>query len=96
MADIIVRRLDDGVKERLRKRAQRHGRSLEAEAREILSQAAADEAEQQHARPKTGFGTLMRERFSKVGLTDEEWERFQEGIDELNANWTTRLPDFDR
>ena len=36
MADIIVRRLDDKVKERLRNRAARHGRSLEAEVREIF------------------------------------------------------------
>lgn len=36
MASITIRRLDDGVKARLRVRAARHGRSMEEEAREIL------------------------------------------------------------
>ena len=36
MASITIRRLDDGVKARLRVRAASHGRSMEEEAREIL------------------------------------------------------------
>ena len=36
MASITIRKLDDRVKARLRLRAARHGRSMEAEAREIL------------------------------------------------------------
>jgi plasmid stability protein len=36
MASITIRRLDDGVKAKLRVRAARHGRSMEEEAREIL------------------------------------------------------------
>jgi len=38
MASITIRNLDDAVKRNLRKQAAEHGRSLEAEAREILSQ----------------------------------------------------------
>jgi plasmid stability protein len=40
VAQLIVRRLDDDVKKRLKARAKKHGRSLEAEAREILKEAA--------------------------------------------------------
>ncbi len=36
MATLTVRNLDDDVKQRLRTRAAEHGRSMEAEAREIL------------------------------------------------------------
>jgi plasmid stability protein len=36
MASITIRRLDDGVKAKLRLRAAGHGRSMEEEAREIL------------------------------------------------------------
>ena len=36
MASITIRRLDEGVKTRLRLRAAQHGRSMEEEAREIL------------------------------------------------------------
>jgi len=39
MADVSVRGLDDAVKERLRVRAARNGRSMEAEIREILTEA---------------------------------------------------------
>jgi plasmid stability protein len=38
MASLTIRRLDDEVYSRLRDRAQANGRSLEAEAREILSE----------------------------------------------------------
>lgn len=39
MAQLLVRDLDDGVKQRLRVLAARHNRSLEAEARHILTHA---------------------------------------------------------
>ena len=39
MASITIRNLDDDLKRRLRVRAAEHGRSMEAEAREILRQA---------------------------------------------------------
>jgi plasmid stability protein len=40
MATLTIRRLDDAVYEKLRERAQANGRSLEAEARHILSERA--------------------------------------------------------
>jgi plasmid stability protein len=39
MASITIRNLDDALKTRLRVRAATHGRSMEAEAREILRNA---------------------------------------------------------
>ncbi|HEY0218010.1 MAG TPA: Arc family DNA-binding protein [Cellulomonas sp.] len=39
MAQILVRNLPDTVKDGLRRRAERHHRSVEAEAREILAAA---------------------------------------------------------
>jgi plasmid stability protein len=44
VASIIVRRLADDTKERLRQRAVRHKRSLEAEVRAILERAAEEGA----------------------------------------------------
>lgn len=41
MAQVLVRNLDDDVVERLKRRADGNGRSLEAELREILSAEAA-------------------------------------------------------
>ncbi|WP_062301057.1 FitA-like ribbon-helix-helix domain-containing protein [Demequina subtropica] len=40
MASIIVRGLDESVKARLAAQAQAHGRSMEAEVRDILTRAA--------------------------------------------------------
>lgn len=39
MAQILVRDLDDDVRQWLRERGARHGRSMEAEARDVLSRA---------------------------------------------------------
>lgn len=43
MASLTIRRLDDAVKARLRIRAARHGRSMEEEARHLLSAALKNE-----------------------------------------------------
>jgi plasmid stability protein len=42
MASLVVRRLSEATKERLRQRAARHRRSLEAEVRAILKRAAGE------------------------------------------------------
>ena len=39
MAQVVVRKLDEAVKKRLKQRAARHGHSMEAEIRDILSEA---------------------------------------------------------
>ena len=44
MASITIRKLDDGVKTRLRLRAAENGRSMEEEARVILREAVASDA----------------------------------------------------
>jgi plasmid stability protein len=48
MASITIRRLDDKLKAKLRVRAAEHGRSMEAEAREILKTSL-------NAKPETGL-----------------------------------------
>ncbi|MEO8325137.1 MAG: Arc family DNA-binding protein [Nitrospirota bacterium] len=42
MAQVLVRQLDEKVVERLKRRAQEHGRSLESEVRTILEEAVPD------------------------------------------------------
>jgi plasmid stability protein len=41
MADMVLRNLDDDLKQRLRERAARHGRSMSAELRAIVAEALA-------------------------------------------------------
>ena len=45
MADILIRKIDDTTKELLRRRAERHGKSLEADLRDTLERLAREEAE---------------------------------------------------
>jgi len=67
MSSIVIRKLDPGVKERLRIRAARHGRSMEAEARRIL-QTALDVSE---TRTRNLYERI-RERFEPLGGVDLE------------------------
>ena len=85
MAQLVVRRLDDGVKERLKARAKKHGRSLEAEARAILEDAANGKSSKQPAEEAEGFRHLMHERFKTTGFTDEEYAEFEQHLAELRA-----------
>ena len=64
MATIVIRKLDEGVKRKLQIRAARNGRSMEAEARELLS-----ELVDRHASPRQreGLGTAIRRRFAPFG-----------------------------
>lgn len=47
MASLIIRKLDDTVKQRLRVRAAQNGRSMEEEAREILTAGLSQASSQQ-------------------------------------------------
>ncbi|MEQ3553914.1 plasmid stabilization protein [Pseudonocardia nematodicida] len=65
MAAISVRDLDDHVAALLKVRAARHGRSMEAEARAILTDAVIPRAEDQ-----LNFAQAIRERFDAVEDVD--------------------------
>jgi antitoxin FitA len=64
MAALSIRDLDDSVREKLRLRAARHGRSMEAEIRAILTAAVTDEA------PRTDLFRALTERFARLGGVD--------------------------
>jgi plasmid stability protein len=73
MAQILVRNVEDQVKGRLQHRAKRHGRSMEAEAREILRDALkAEDA------PKRGLGSEIVALFSGQGIGLKEGEEIPE------------------
>lgn len=58
MARIVVSSLEDEVKERLRQRARRHGKSTEEEVRDIL----------EPLQREVGLGSRIASRFHKIGL----------------------------
>lgn len=66
MAQVIVRNLEDDVKNRLQRRAKRHGRSMEEEVRAILRNAVREERGQ----PRR-LGSRIAARFDQDGLEQD-------------------------
>ena len=76
MAQLLVRNLEDQLKGRLQRRAKRHGRSMEEEARDILRNALREEETS-----SAGLGTEIAALFRDHGL--------QEDIAELRGHTVT-------
>ena len=68
VATLTIRNLDEGTKSRLRQRAAKHDRSMEAKARAILQSAVSDEEEETAG----GLATRIRARFPDLGGVDLE------------------------
>ncbi|MDG4814809.1 MULTISPECIES: FitA-like ribbon-helix-helix domain-containing protein [Micromonospora] len=66
MAALSIRDLDDAVREKLRIRAAQHGKSMEAEIRDILTAAVAEDT------PATDLFSALAERFARLGGVDLE------------------------
>jgi len=64
MAQVIVRNLDDKVRDKLRALAKEHGRSMEEEIREILKNAVLKTT----LAEDSGLGTRIAERFRRYGF----------------------------
>ena len=70
MAQLLIRQIEEDVKESLRKRARRHGVSIEAEARNILR------AELLRTDPdEYGLGSKIAALFRDIPENDEPFER---------------------
>jgi plasmid stability protein len=69
MAMLTVRNLPDEVHRALRVRAAQHGRSTEAEVREILESVVKPEA-------RIRMGEALSELGRKIGLTGEDFKAF--------------------
>ena len=66
MAQFVVRELEESVKVALKRRAKRHGRSMEDEVRHILRNAVKEDRQ-----PAQKLGTRISARFAGIGLTAE-------------------------
>jgi plasmid stability protein len=78
MAMLTVRNLPDDVHRALRVQAALHGRSTEAEVREILAIAVKPGS-------RVRLGEALSELGRKVGLTNEDFEVFQQARDKTSA-----------
>ena len=68
MAAMLIRNIDDDVKAKLKARAKRNGRSLEAEVRNVLLKSARTEP------PAVGLGSQIRAMFSEFDAADLDLE----------------------
>lgn len=66
MGQLVVRKLDDDVKEKLQRRARSHGRSTEEEVREILRNAVRSDGDN-----REGLGSRIAARFRRIGLKED-------------------------
>ena len=78
MAMLTVRNLPDEVHRALRVRAAQHGHSTEAEVREILAIAVKPET-------RVRLGEALAALGSKIGLTNEDFEVFNQERDKTAA-----------
>lgn len=81
MSQFVVRNLEKEVKVRLQRRARKHGRSMEEEAREILRSAVHRDDD-----PAGGLGSEISSLFARTGLDSE--------IPELRGH-TVKPPGFE-
>lgn len=72
MVSITIRRLEDGVKAKLRVRAAHHGRSMEEEASDILKHVLIAEE-----LPRVDLAQAIRRHIEPCESSDAEHERFR-------------------
>lgn len=84
MAQLIVRNIEDNVKEMLVNRAKRHGHSMEEEVRSILRKAV---SETEPGRTDSGFGTRLAHCFAAMEL---------DGLELLELDEEAQAADFNQ
>ncbi len=72
MPAVSIRNLDETVRDRIRRRAAEHGRSMEAEMRTILAAAVREPGDDR------GLRGVVMDRFSEIGGIDLERARRDE------------------
>ena len=72
MATITIRNLDEAVKRKLQVRAALNGRSMEAEAREVLSELMQPSIKGIEAEKEEDLGTAIHKRFAAFGGVELE------------------------
>ena len=90
MAQLVVRDLPEHVKDQLKRRAKAHGRSLEAEVREILADVAEPAAEAARSVPRETISQRLIRQQAQNPLSREDWEEFDRSIAELRRSWVVR------
>ena len=91
MAQLVVRNLDDELKERLRRAAAAHGHSMEEEARAILHRALPEGLLPKPTDSHVGLGTRIHALFMDLDAPDDYFAAV-EGVRSGGPSRETALP----
>lgn len=81
MAQFIVRNLEEDIKTGLKRRADKHGNSMEEEVRQILRNAVKEES-----MPAPKLGSRIAARFKKTGLKEDLPEFYGQAVTSADFN----------
>lgn len=78
MAELVIANLPQDIEQRLRRRAQLHGRSLENEALALLAAASDIGVVGSSNEP---FGAAVNRRVREMGMSDEAWNELDRSLE---------------
>lgn len=96
MAQILVRDLSDDVKEKLRRNAIVHGRSLEAEVRDILARVEPVEVSGTTEKSGKALADLLVKQSRANPIPDDVWDEFQTNLKRVRKTSRARRVNLDR
>jgi plasmid stability protein len=94
MDELVLRDLPETVRAGLQRRAAQHGRSFEAEVREVLQQAATDVVDRPNNITEPADAWIKRVEMYPV--EDEAWEAFDQSLVQNRSAWRDELLDLDQ
>jgi plasmid stability protein len=94
VAQLVLRDLPDEVQAGLQRRAAQHGRSLEAEVREVLQQAAAEVTDSLANANEPGDAWIKR--IESHPVETETWEAFNMSLSQSRSAWRDEPLDLEQ
>ena len=95
MGDLLIRNISNALKSDIERLARSSGRSLSDTAQEALRAGVEVISKRQSERSPIPPGQKLRELFSGVFETDEEFEEFQNVMEEVRRAPGRPIPDFE-
>jgi plasmid stability protein len=96
MAQILVRDIPDDVKEKLRRNAETHGRSLEAEVRDILTRVEPAESSAPIEKSGKALADLLLKNARENPIPDDVWDEFQASLKHIRKTSRARRVNLGR
>jgi antitoxin FitA len=96
MAQILVRDLPDDVKEKLRRNAEAHGRSLEAEVRDVLTRVEPVKGSAIAEKSGKVLADMLLKHSRENPIADDVWDEFETNLKRIRKKSRARRVNLDR